>query len=148
MAKVKSVVVGPDLTDSIEVEERDLAGVSSGRQSRRDARKDRQRREKHGSRYHDKRQRSRSSSRSRTPARSHSRGEHEDERLRNLKEMVTQLTRQGLQGIEPRPAIIRVLVNSDCIPEFIPGQTNQSPAKWVDKTTDGTDGTRTQQYNL
>jgi hypothetical protein len=24
-------------------------------------------------------------------------------------------------------------VNSDCIPEFIPGQTNQSPAKWVDK---------------
>jgi hypothetical protein len=80
-----------------------------------------------------------------------------DERLQNLEEKLAQLTRQGTQAVEPQPTItderlqyleklaqltqqvpqvvepqptvIRVSVNSDCIPEFIPGQTNQSPTK-------------------
>jgi hypothetical protein len=46
---------------------------------------------------------------------------------------VTQLVQQGSHGSESQPAVIRVSVNSDCIPEFIPGRPNRSPAKWVDK---------------
>jgi hypothetical protein len=54
-------------------------------------------------------------------------------RLRNLEEMVAQLARQGSHGSESRPAVVRVSVNSDYIPEFIPGRPNQTSGKWVDK---------------
>jgi hypothetical protein len=136
---VKSVVRGPDLTTSSEVEESDLVNMSSGRRSRRDTRKNRRRREKHGSKYNRERQRSRSSLRSRTPVRSYTRGEDEDVRMRNLEEiaaqgeMLAQLVQQGSPGSESRPTVVRVSVKSDCIPEFIPGQPNQTSAKLVDK---------------
>jgi hypothetical protein len=48
-------------------------------------------------------------------------------------EMVAQLARQGSHGGKPRLAVVRLSVKSDCIHEFIPGQPNQTSAKWVDK---------------
>jgi hypothetical protein len=57
-------------------------------------------------------------------------------RLQNLEEMVTQLARQGemvaqlarqgSHGGEPRPAVVRVSVKSDCILEFIPEQQSRA----------------------
>jgi hypothetical protein len=59
--------------------------------------------------------------------------------MQNLEEivaqrvMLAQFLRQESHGSESRPTLVRVSVKSDCIPEFIPGQPNQTTATWVDK---------------
>jgi hypothetical protein len=157
MAEVRSEVSRPEPTSASEVEGSELSRMRSDYRSRRHTRKDRSRREKHRSRHHRERSRSRSSSRShelqntiaderlqnleeklaqltrQEPPAAGPQSTNAEERLRNLEERIQQLTQPGPQVVEPQPTVIRVSINSDRIPEFIPGQTNQSPAKWVDK---------------